>query len=148
MQYALHVGVASTELKDDLEPGDFLMRNVIHMDQERGFLAVGDELRQGQTVQFHLRDADAASEDLDGLLDRHQREGRDASPAGALLFTCTGRGQALFGQPDHDSNAFFQAVGEVPLGGFFCGGEIGPVGPATHVHGYTSSFGLFSPRDA
>ena len=147
MQYALHLGVASTELKDDLEPGDFLMRNVIHMDQERGFLAVGDELRPGQTVQFHLRDADAAREDLEILLDHYRETRDDTPPAGALLFTCTGRGQGLFGQPDHDSNAFFQAIGEVPLGGFFCGGEIGPVGPATYLHGYTSSFGLFRPRD-
>lgn len=148
MQYALHIGVASTELKNDLEPGDFLMRNVIHMDQERGFLAVGDELRQGQTIQFHLRDADAASEDLEVLLDHYQETRSSTPPAGALLFTCTGRGQGLFGQPDHDSNAFFQAVGEVPLSGFFCSGEIGPVGPATHLHGYTSSFGLFRPLDA
>ena len=145
MRYALHIGIASTELKVDLEPGEYLMRNVIHMDQERGFLAIGEELRQGQTVQFHLRDADAASEDLDVLLEHYQENKNATPPAGALLFTCTGRGQSLFGQPDHDSNAFFQSLGEVPLSGFFCGGEIGPVGPTTHLHGYTSSFGLFSP---
>ena len=148
MQYALHLGVASTELKDDLEPGDFLMRNIVQMDQERGFLAVGDQLRSGQTVQFHLRDADAAREDLEILLNHYQESRDDTPPAGAMLFTCTGRGQDLFGQPDHDSNAFFQTIGEVPLSGFFCGGEIGPVGPATYLHGYTSSFGLFRPRDS
>ena len=145
MRYALHIGIAATELKVDLEPGEYLMRNVIHMDQDRGFLAIGEELRQGQTVQFQLRDADAASEDLDVLLDHYLEMKSTTPPAGALLFTCTGRGQALFGQPDHDSNAFFQSVGEVPLGGFFCSGEIGPVGPDTYLHGYTSSFGLFRP---
>ena len=107
MRYALHIGIASTELKVDLEPGEYLMRNVIHMDQDRGFLAIGEELRQGQTVQFHLRDAEAASEDLDVLLDHDLEIKSTTPPTGALLFTCTGRGQALFGQPDHDSNAFF-----------------------------------------
>jgi small ligand-binding sensory domain FIST len=148
MRYALHLGVASTELKGELEPGDYLMRNVIHMDQDRGFLAIGEELRQGQTVQFHLRDADSAREDLDLLLDQYQETQSTPPSAGALLFTCTGRGQSLFGQPDHDSNAFFQAMGEVPLGGFFCDGEIGPVGGATYLHGYTSSFGLFRPLES
>ena len=83
---------------------------------------------------------------MDLLLKEHSAHSR--SHRGALLFTCTGRGQGLFGQPDHDSNAFFQTIGEVPLSGFFCGGEIGPVGPTTYLHGYTSSFGLFRPRDS
>lgn len=71
MRQGLLIGVASTELKDELEPEDFLMRNIVHMDHEKGYLAIGDTLRPGQTVQFHLRDAAAASEDLEILLERY-----------------------------------------------------------------------------
>lgn len=145
MRQGLLIGVASTELKDELEPEDFLMRNIVHMDHEKGYLAIGDTLRPGQTVQFHLRDAAAASEDLEILLERYCCEGSE--PAGALLFTCTGRGQQLFGTANYDSNTFFKRVGDVPLTGFFCNGEIGPIGRDTHLHGYTSSFGLFRALD-
>ncbi len=145
MRHGLLIGVASTELKDEFEPEDFLMRNIVHMDHEKGYLAIGDSLRPGQTVQFHLRDAAAANEDLELLLDRYDRE--DRTPAGALLFTCTGRGRQLFGKTNHDSDAFFNQVGDVPLTGFFCNGEIGPIGQDTHLHGYTSSFGLFRALD-
>ncbi len=145
MRDGLLLGIASTELKDPLEPGDFLMRNIVHMDHEKGYLAIGDVLRPGQTVQFHLRDAEAASEELDILLQDYCARG--ARPRGSLLFTCTGRGQQLFSHPEHESKAFFERVGHVPLTGFFCSGEIGPVGPSTHLHGYTSSFGLFRPAD-
>lgn len=145
MRQGLLIGVASTELKDEFEPEDFLMRNIVHMDHEKGYLAIGDTLRPGQTVQFHLRDADAADEDLELLLDRYCREEPD--PAGALLFTCAGRGQQLFRKTNHDSNAFFSKVGDVPLTGFFCNGEIGPIGQTTHLHGYTSLFGIFRALD-
>ena len=72
---------------------------------------------------------------------------RPAKPRGALLFSCLGRGAHLYGEPDHDSRAFAQEVGEVALGGFFCNGEIGPVGDTTYLHGYTSSFGLFHEEE-
>ena len=143
MRDSLLLGIASTEIKDPSEPHEFLMRNIVQMDHEKGFLAIGDVLRPGQTVQFHLRDTEAANEELDLLL-------RDCSlrgdrPHGALLFTCTGRGQHLFSAPNYESSAFFDRVGRIPLTGFFCSGEIGPVGHSTHLHGYTSSFGLFRP---
>lgn len=149
----LFLGIASTELKQDLGHGDFLIRNVIKLDSANGIIGVGDMLRTGQTVQFHLRDADTAAEDLAFMLQRYTGSRADpgadtpaaATPAGALLFTCTGRGQHLFGHPNHDSDLFAAALGDVPMGGFFCGGEIGPVGGATHLHGYTCSFALFRP---
>jgi len=145
MRHGLLIGVASTELKNELEPADFLMRNIVHMDHEKGYLAIGDILRPGQTVQFHLRDSESANEELGLLLNRYCRE--EWQPAGALLFTCTDRGEQLFGKANHESNAFFNRVGDVPLAGFFCNGEIGPIGQDTHLHGYTSSFGLFRPLD-
>lgn len=145
LQRSLHLGVASTGLKAELEPGDFLIRNVLQLDHEKGVIAVGDRLRNGQTVQFHLRDPAAATADLDQLLARYQRRQSGLEPTGALLFTCTGRGRHFFGHADHDSGRFVEALGDVPLGGFFCGGEFGPVGDTTYLHGYTSSFAIFRP---
>ena len=144
MRY-LQLGLASTELQTAFEPGDFLIRSVVQINQEKGYIAVAGRLREGQTVQFHVRDAETAAEDLTALLERYQRRGQSTAPAGALLFTCTGRGQGLYGRPDHDSGLFAERVGTIPLAGFFCGGEIGPVGDATYVHGYTSAFGIFRP---
>ncbi len=145
LQSALHLGIAATEYKQELGQGDFLIRDVIQLDQEKGFIAVADLLRPGQTVQFHLRDAAAATQDLELMLQRYGQSPTPTQPTGALLFTCTGRGQHLFQEPDHDSSKFADAVGDVPLGGFFCGGEIGQVGDSTYLHGYTSSFGIFRP---
>lgn len=139
---ALHLGIATSSLG---EPREFLIRNVLGADSQEGILAVGALLRPGQTVQFHVRDAVAAAEDLEQHLSRFAAAERPTRPAGALLFSCTGRGERLYGQPDHDSQAFRRHLGPVPLGGFFCGGEIGPVGDTTHLHGYTSAFGVFRP---
>ncbi len=146
----LFLGIASTALKQELKHGDFLIRNVIRLDSSSGIIGVGDMLRPGQTVQFHLRDADTATEDLELMLRQYSeaastRDTIGGSPAGALLFTCTGRGEHLFERPNHDSDKFTAAMGDIPLGGFFCGGEIGPVGGATHLHGYTCSFAIFRP---
>lgn len=139
MRRALHLGVAATELQARFGPGDFLIRD-LRLEQERDTLFVGDLLRQGQTVQFHLRDAEAATAELERLLGRPQ-----AQTAGALLFSCVGRSEASFGVPDHDAGLFAARCGDVPLGGFLCGGEIGPLKGVTHLHGYTSVFGLFGP---
>jgi small ligand-binding sensory domain FIST len=104
---------------------------------------VAAEVREGSVVQFHLRDAQTSADDLAAHLRERAREPR---PAGALLFSCLGRGRHLYGAPDHDSSVFAARYGGVPLGGFFCNGEIGPVHGRTFLHGYTSSFGLFGPR--
>ena len=145
LQRSLNLGVAATGLKPDPGRGDYLIRSILRLDHEKGIIAVGDLLRNGQTVQFHLRDPETATEDLDDLLTRYLREHPDADPAGALLFTCGGRGRRFYGAAGHDSGCFVERVGDVPLAGFFAGGEIGPVGDATFLHGYTSSFAVFRP---
>jgi small ligand-binding sensory domain FIST len=145
MQNALHVGVASTELQESFKPGDFLIRNLMGIDQKQGILVVNEELQNGQTIQFHVRDAETAGEDLNHMLARYGATSPDPPPAGALLFSCQGRGQYLYGRTNHDSDAFVKALGRVPLGGFFCAGEIGPVARSTHIHGFTSAFGIFRP---
>jgi small ligand-binding sensory domain FIST len=141
LRHSLFIGV---EMRDSVEyrEGELLVRNLVGMDAESGALAVGAALHPMQVVQFLLRDARTAEEDLTRLLERSTA--RAQKPSGALLFSCLGRGQHLFGRPDHDTDLFREKVGAVPLGGFFCNGEIGPVGGATFLHGYTSAFALFS----
>ena len=97
-------------------------------------------------VQFHLRDAETSAQDLAAMLDKYMGTAPPFSEAGALLFSCLGRGAMLYGSPDHDTDMFRDKVGQMPLTGFFCNGEIGPVGGSTYLHGYTSSFGIFRPK--
>ena len=143
----LFLGVATAHQLDldEVQPGDFLIRNLIGVDHANGFLGVGEFLREGQLVQFHIRDASTSAEDLRRQLSRYMEGTGHASPVGALMFQCNGRGQHLYGHENHDSDLFRRYVGRVPLGGFFCNGEIGPVGGTTFLHGYTSSFGIFRP---
>lgn len=125
-----------------LGKGDFLIRNLLGIDRATGALAAGAPMSAGQIVQFHLRDADTADGDLREMLSMHE----GAAPEGALMFSCVGRGQGLYGSPNHDSGAFRSIIGDVPLGGFFCNGEIGPVHRRTFLHGYTSAFALIRRR--
>jgi small ligand-binding sensory domain FIST len=138
----LHVGRVINEYQGEFQRGDFLVRNVMGLDRESGALAITDRVRVGQTIQFHVRDADSADEDLHALLqmDRNAHQNR---PAGALLFTCNGRGTRLFSQPDHDARTVRQEAGDIPLAGFFAAGELGPVGGQNFIHGFTASVVLF-----
>jgi small ligand-binding sensory domain FIST len=138
---SLHMGRAATEYRDTFRRGDFLVRNVIGADPESGVIAVGDSVRAGQTVQFHVRDAASADEDLRGLLAAHA----ESRPAGVLVFTCNGRGLRLFDQPHHDARCVRDCLGSVPTAGFFAQGEIGPIGDRTFLHGFTASIALVEP---
>ena len=144
--HSLFLGVVMDEFIDDPIQGDFLIRNVVGMDQNSGGLAIGEMLKEGQLVQFHLRDAETSADDLQAVLGRYATEHRENVIPGALLFSCLGRGQFLYGRSNHDADMFRDKLGEIPLGGFFCNGEIGPVSGTTFLHGYTSSFGLFRPK--
>ena len=143
LQTSLFLGIEMNPMKDDPKQGDFLIRNLMGVDRESGALAIGALLRTGQLVQFHLRDKKMSAEDLDVMLTRYQSIGQTENARGALLFSCLGRGKYLYGEANHDTNMFRNKLGEIPLGGFFCNGEIGPVGSTTFLHGYTSSFGIF-----
>ena len=144
-RHSLFLGMAMSAERQEYRGGDFLIRNIIGMDRTSGALGIGAVLRENQVVQFHLRDARASADDLEALLSCHERGAGQAPAEGSLLFSCLGRGVHLYGRPDHDTDAFRRHLGEVPLGGFFCNGEIGPVQGATFLHGYTSAFGLFRP---
>jgi len=137
----LYVGRVIDEYKQEFRRGDFLIRNLIDADQESGAIAVMDRVVTGTTIQFHVRDAATADEDLRALLAPHA----DPPPAGALLFSCNGRGTRLFPNPDHDISVTREILGPVPVAGLFCAGEFGPVGGKNFIHGHTASLALFRP---
>jgi small ligand-binding sensory domain FIST len=138
----LLVGLAMNEYRDEFRRGDFLIRNLIGIDPSSGAIAIAAQPRVGQTLQFQIRDARAADEEL-----RHMLGGLSVGPAAALLFACNGRGAGLFGAPDHDARTVRELLGPVPLAGLFCNGEIGPVGAATYLHGFTASLALIAPTE-
>ncbi len=145
-QHSLFLGVVMDELNESPQLGDFLIRNIIGVDAQRGVLSIGEMLKEGQTVQFHLRDAETSAHDLDAMLNQYVGNHPVHQDAGALLFSCLGRGSGLYGRADHDTDMFREKLGDMPLAGFFCNGEIGQVGGSTFLHGYTSSFGVFRPK--
>lgn len=145
IERGLHVGVVINEYQERFGRGDFLVRNVVGADRDSGAIAIGDFVRPGQTVQFHVRDATSADEDLRELLSAACVSG-GAAPQGALLFTCNGRGTRLFPDPHHDAGVVGEMLKGIPAAGFFAQGEIGPVGGRNFLHGFTASVALFAPR--
>lgn len=139
----VHVGVVIDEYRAEPSQGDFLIRGVLGADPESGAMALGDEIEAGQTVQFHVRDAHSADEDLRHALEREFAALGGRRPAGALLFTCNLRGSRLFSEPDHDAGLIAEMLGEIPMAGFFCAGELGPVGGQNFLHTFTASIALF-----
>jgi small ligand-binding sensory domain FIST len=135
----LLAGLVIDENKPTYERGDYLMRGLLGADEESGALAVGEQVRVGQTLRFHVRDARSADRDLHAALDPVARE----ACAGALLFTCNGRGTNMFADASHDARVVTEALGSDALAGFFCGGEIGPVGGRSFLHGFTATMAVF-----
>lgn len=145
--HSLFLGIAMRSDASEYVPGDFLVRSILGLDPQSGALWVNGQVPAQSVVQFHLRDASTSAFDLERTLTQYRATRLPATPAGALLFSCLGRGVGLYGQPDHDSNAFRRLVADIPVAGFFGHGEIGPVQNATYVHGYTSVFAVFSEQD-
>ena len=142
VRQGIHLGRVVNEYQQQFDFGDFLIRNVTGINSEEGSLLVGDYLRVGQTVRFHVRDAATAHEDMKQLL-RRARKQTECPPRGALLFNCTGRGSRLFDEPHHDAQLIAEMCGEPSIAGCFCQGEIGPIGGKSFLHGFTASIGLF-----
>jgi len=138
----LNLGIVLDEYRDEFGRGDFLISNVMGADQDSGAIAIASFPRRGQTVQFHVRDAATADEDLRQLLTAELGR-QPTKPRGALLFSCNGRGTRLFDAPHHDAGAIQELCGTIPLAGFFAAGELGPIGGTNHVHGFTASVALF-----
>jgi len=139
----LFIGLVVNEYLDEFHRGDFLVRNLIGGDPKSGVLAVGAMPRAGQTMQFQRRDAAAATEDMTVLLGHSKEKLAGAKVYGGCLCCCNGRGKHLFGRANHDVEIIQQCLGPLGLAGFFCNGEIGPVGQKNYLHGFTASLALF-----
>lgn len=126
--------------KPQLEQGDFLIRGILGGDPDSGAMAVGEDVRVGQVMQLQVRDHASADADLRRALGEVPR----GTARGALLFTCNGRGTRMFPGPDHDAAAIADVLGQVPMAGMFCNGEIGPVGGRAHLHGFTATMAIFT----
>jgi len=137
------LGLVIDEYRDVPGQGDFLIRGLVGADSGSGAVAVGGEIQVGQTVQFHVRDAASADEDLRRALARESAALGGRRPGGALLFTCNGRGSRMFAGPDHDAGLIATMLGDIPLAGFFCAGELGPVGGQNFLHTFTASMAIF-----
>lgn len=141
----LMLGLVIDENQPDYERGDFLVRPILGIDPEREAVTVAERVRIGQTVRMHVRDGTSADEDLREALRAQSLALGPGGAAGALLFTCNGRGTHMFSVPDHDAAAVEDSLG-APAGGFFCAGEFGPVGGRNYLHGFTATLAVF-PRE-
>jgi small ligand-binding sensory domain FIST len=139
----LFIGLVINEYLEEFHQGDFLVRPLLVADPHSGAIAVGALPRTGQTVQFQRRDAAAANDDLLALLKRFGKQFAGTTIYGACLCCCNGRGRGLFNKPDHDARMVQEHLGPMGMAGFFCNGEIGPVGKRNFLHGYTASLALF-----
>jgi small ligand-binding sensory domain FIST len=138
----LQVGRVIDQGKGNYGRGDFLIRSLVGVRRETGAVLIGDMVRGGQTLQFHVRDAKTADEEMRLLLEGETMLAA-APPAGALLVTCNGRGTRLFDKPHHDVELTRQILGAIPVAGFFASGELGPVGEGNFIHGHTAALALF-----
>ena len=138
-----HLGLLMDEYLAEPRQGDFLIRGIVGADAGSGAIGIGGEVEVGQTVQFHVRDAQSADEDLRQVLEREAGALGGRRAAGALLFTCNGRGSRMFTGPDHDAGLLAKVLGQIPVAGSFCDGELGPVGGRNFLHTFTASIALF-----
>ena len=143
----LFVGLVVNEYAEEFHRGDFLIRNLLGGDPKEGSISIGAVPRTGQTLQFHRRDDAAANEDFSALLDKKRAIMAGRPVYGACLCCCNGRGKNLFGSPSHDAALVQERLGPIGLSGFFCNGEIGPVGASNFLHGYTAALALFVGKE-
>jgi small ligand-binding sensory domain FIST len=144
VQGGLLVGIVVDSNKPDYVQGDFLVRGLVGADPETGQVAVAADVRPGQVLRLHARDAERADRDLREALGVRMRALGGRPPAGALVFACNGRGRGLFGRGDHDAEAVDDELAGAPAAGFFAAGEIGPVGGETFLHGFTATVAVFA----
>ena len=143
--HGMLLGIVTAAGKPDYERGDFLVRGILGGDPDTGAVAVGAAVEPGQVVRLHARDADSADSDLRRALGLRMEALGGDRPAGALVFTCNGRGVDMFGGPDHDAAALDRELAGAPAAGFFAAGEIGPVGGESFLHGFTATVAIFPP---
>jgi small ligand-binding sensory domain FIST len=139
----LLIGIVIDGGKPEYEQGDFLVRGVLGADSQTGAVAIGATVSPGQVVRLHARDARSADQDLRRELRLRARAIGGRPPAGALMFSCNGRGRSMFGACDHDATMVHDVLGGAPAAGFFAAGEIGPVGGRSFLHSFTATVAVF-----
>jgi small ligand-binding sensory domain FIST len=144
LRRSIQIGILSQQAGEPDESSEFVVRNVLGMIEETGAVAIGDSVREGQVVQFHVCDAVTAEQDLRATLEDYVSED-DRLPSAALMFSCLSLGKRLHGAPDHDTELFQDLVAPLPLAGFFSNGEISTVNGHTMLNGYTSTFAMIRP---
>lgn len=144
-QGSIFVGLVINEMRLQFGLGDFLIRNIVGVDPNDGSMAVSEKVKTGQSMQFQLRDAGTSRQELRRMLLSQTKSQSGALSSGALLFNCMGRGKSLYGSAHQDLKTIQTVKGKLPIGGFFCSGEIGPIGATNLLHGYTASLALFRP---
>ena len=143
VQGGLLMGIVVDANKPDYVQGDFLVRGLVGADPATGKVAVAADVHPGQVVRLHARDADSADRDLREALEIRMTALGGQAPAGALLFSCNGRGRDMFSSPHHDADAVGEALLGAPAAGFFAAGEIGPVGGEYFLHSFTATIAVF-----
>ena len=146
-QDAIFVGIAMNEYKHRMKQGDFIIRLLMAIDDESGAGIITDSIQVGQTVRFHVRDPVSADLDLKAMLREHKNELVRLAPKGGLIFSCSARGQELFGTQNHDTGLLNEYLGNIPVAGFFSAGELGPVYGKNYLHGVSSCIALFYPDE-
>ena len=144
IQGGLLMGIVIDPNKPEYVQGDFLVRGLVGADPDTGQVAVGTDVRPGQVVRLHARDAASADRDLREALGARMLALGGRAPAGALLISCNGRGAGMFGHAHHDAAALDHELGGAPAAGFFAAGEIGPVGGEYFLHGFTATIAVFA----
>src|SRR5688572_3148789 len=144
VQGGLLMGIVVDVNKPDYVQGDFLVRGLMGADPDTGQVAVAAEVRPGQVVRLHARDAASADRDLREALGVRMEALGGRTPAGALVFACNGRGRRMFGRADHDAEAVADALEGAPAAGFFAAGEIGPIGGGYFLHSFTATVAVFA----
>jgi small ligand-binding sensory domain FIST len=139
----LLIGIVIDGGRPEYQQGNFLVRGLLGADPETGSVAVAATVNPGQIVRLHARDAASADEDLTRALRLRIEAMGGRAPAGALVFSCNGRGSAMFGVRDHDASAIQRELEGAPSAGFFAAGEIGPVGGRSFLHGFTATLAVF-----
>jgi small ligand-binding sensory domain FIST len=139
----LQIGVMHDEYIDTHEQGDYLIRNLVRVDVDRSGIVIADDVQVGQTISFQLRDPAAASDDLRRILTNWGAANAPGRAAGALLFSCNGRGEGFFTTSDHDPVTVRDQLGGAEVAGYFAAGEIGPVAGRNHLHGFSASVVVF-----
>jgi len=140
----LLMGIVVDSNKPEYVQGDFLVRGLVGADPSTGQVAVAGDVRPGQVVRLHARDAASADRDLRNALGVRMRALGGRTPAGALLFSCNSRGRGMFGTADHDAEVLDDGLGGAPTAGFFAAGEIGPVGGQAFLHAFTATVAVFA----